>query len=369
MRIRIAVFVAIIQSILFLAHWFLYVTWISFWGKPDPAGIWKLQAAFALLSVSFVAATLSGLRYSHILVRQFYRIAAVWLGVLSFSFLAACSGWVLYAAALLGGLDFERRALAAVLFGLAILASLYGIVNAARIRVRRITVTLPNLPESWRGRVAALVSDVHLGNVRSGAFARHIVGMLGRLAPDVVLLAGDLFDGPAADLEGLAKPWAELRAPLGAYFVTGNHEEFSSRTKYLDAMKHSGVRILNNEKVTLDGMQIVGVQYGDSRDPERFRSLLRQAALDRGRASILLTHEPDRLPIAEQEGISLQLSGHTHGGQFFPFTWITGRIYGQYVYGLKRMGNLMVYTSCGAGTWGPPMRVGTKPEIVLIRFE
>ncbi len=267
------------------------------------------------------------------------------------------------------GLHFERRALAVVLFGLAILASLYGIVNAAWTRVNRITVKLPNLPESWRGRVAALVSDTHLGHVRSYGFVRHIVTILTRLRPDVVFISGDLYDGTAADLDRLAEPCAELSAPLGAYFVAGNHEEFSGHTKYLDAVRHSGVRIFSNEKVTLDCLQIVGVHHGDSTNAQRLRSILRQAVLDRGGASILLTHAPNRLPIAEEEGISLQLSGHTHGGQFFPFTWITSRVYGEYAYGLKRLGNLTVYTSSGAGTWGPPMRVGTKPEIVLIRFE
>jgi len=113
----------------------------------------------------------------------------------------------------------------------------------------------------------------------------------------------------------------------------------------------------------------VGVHFRDSTNDEHLRAILRRADVDRNRASILLTHAPDRVNIAEEEGISLQLSGHTHGGQFFPFTWITSRIYGKFVYGLQRLGTLLVYTSYGAGTWGPPFRLGTTPEIVLIQFE
>jgi predicted MPP superfamily phosphohydrolase len=368
-RARFVVFVAIIQSTLFLAHWFVYETWSDFWGTSDPPGISKLQVALALLSVSFVTASLLAFRYAHILVRLFYKISAAWLGVLSCCFFAACSCRILYDLVRLLGLHGDRRAFAVALFGLAILASLYGVVNAAWVRVKRITVKLPNLPESWRGRLAALVSDTHLGHVRGRGFVRRIVTMLMRLRPDIVFITGDLFDGTAADLRRLTEPWMELSAPLGAYFVTGNHEEFSDHTKYLDAVKRAGVRVLNNEKVTLDGLQVVGVHYRDSLDAQRFRSILRQAALDHDRASILLTHAPDRLPIAEEEGISLQLSGHTHGGQIFPFTWITSLLYGRYAYGLNRLGTLAVYTSSGAGTWGPPMRVGTRPEIVLIRFE
>ena len=369
MRARIAVFVAVVQSILFLAHWFVYKTWTDFWGVADPSGISRVQAALALLSVSFVAASLLAFRYSHLVVRLFYRTAAVGLGVLNFCFLAACCCWIVYPVAALSGLRWGRPAIATTLFGLAILASVYGIINGARIRVKRITVKLPHVPRSWRGRVAALVTDTHLGHVRAYGFMRRVVTLLQQLGPDVVFIAGDLYDGTKADLDWLVAPWKELSTPLGAYFVTGNHEEFSDRGKYLNAVKRSGIRVLNNEKETIDGLQIIGVHYRDSGNPERFRSILQRAGVDRSQANILLTHAPHGLPIAAEAGISLQLSGHTHGGQLFPFTWIASRLYGQYTYGLKQFEGMTVYTSSGAGTWGPPMRVGTHPEIVLIRFE
>ena len=368
-RVRIAVFVAVIQSILFLAHWFVYETWAGFLGVPDPSGISRVQAALALLSVSFVGASLLAFRYSHLAVRLVYRTAAVWLGVVNFCLWAACCCWVVYPVARLSRLPWGRPLIAVTLFGAAILASVYGIINGSWIRVRRITVKLPHTPQSWRGRVAALVSDTHLGHVRTYGFSRRIVTRLQRLQPDVVFIAGDLYDGTKADLDRLVAPWKELSTPFGAYFVTGNHEEFSDPAKYLQAVKRSGVCVLNNEKLTIDGLQIIGVNYRDSGNPERFRSILQRAALDRDRTSILLAHAPHGLAIAEEEGISLQLSGHTHGGQLFPFTWIASRLYGPYTYGLKRFGNMTVYTSSGAGTWGPPMRVGTQPEIVLIRFE
>jgi hypothetical protein len=256
-----------------------------------------------------------------------------------------------------------------VCFGLGLFAGVAAIVNAAWTRVVRVTVKLPNLPAAWRGRTAALVSDLHLGHVRNAGFLRRIVRKLSQLHPDVLFIPGDLYDGTAVDLARLAKPWAEFSAPLGAYFVTGNHEQFSSPSKYLDAVRQSGIRVLENEKIILDGLQIVGVHYHDSTNVERFRSILRQVDLDRNVASILLVHNPNRLPVAAEAAISLQLSGHTHRGQYFPFTAVVSRIYGKYAYGLNRFGDLAVYTSCGAGTWGPPMRLGSNPEIVLIQFE
>ena len=369
MRARLPIFVAVVQSILILTHLFLYETWTFFWGTMDSSTLIRLQATLALLSVSFVAASLLAFRYSNFLIRIVYTLSAIWLGLVNFFFLAACACWVVCVVPLLLGARMERRPLAVAFFGLALLTGIYGAVNASWTRVKRITVRLPNLPESWRGRTAALVSDLHLGHVRNRGFVRHIVRMLARLHPDAVFLTGDLYDGTAVNLDRLAQPWAEFSAPLGSYFVTGNHEEFSSPTKYLETVKRSGIRVLNNEKITLDGLQIVGVNYRDSVNVEEFRSILKRAALDRGVASILLVHIPNRLQVAEEAGFSLQLCGHTHRGQFFPFTLVVRRIYGQYAYGLNRFGGLTVYTSCGAGTWGPPFRVGSNPEIVLIRFE
>ena len=368
-RARIPIFVSVIQAFLFLVHLAVYATWTYFWGALDYSHAVGLRITLAILSVSFVAASLLAHRYFNPMIRAIYMIASVWLGLVSFFFLAACACWIVYGAPLLFGVHLEKRTIAAVCFGLGLLAGISAIVNAAWTRVVRVTVKLPNLPAAWRGRTAALVSDLHLGHVRNGGFLRRIVRKLSSWRPDVLFIPGDMYDGTAVDLERLAIPWAEFSAPLGSYFITGNHEEFTSPGKYLDAVRQAGIRVLENEKIVLDGLQIAGVDYRDSVNVERFRSILRQMELDRNVASILLVHNPNHLPVAAEAGISLQLSGHTHRGQYFPFTAIVSRIYGKYAYGLNRFGDLAIYTSCGAGTWGPPMRLGSNPEIVLIRFE
>jgi len=374
MRKRIIVFLLVVQSALFLGHWFVYETWTAF-ERPlgrmpgQMPGASALAIAFAVLSVTFTTATLLARRYSHPVVRFYYKLSAVWLGFFSFALLAACASWILYGVSALLRLHWQPQHIAFALFGFAIVAGAYGLLNSALTRVTRVTVKLPNLPAAWRGRVAAFVTDTHLGHVRGYDFAKHIVAMLARFQPDIILIGGDMYDGTAADARHLAEPLESLSPPLGTYFVAGNHEEFGECAEYLEAVRDSGVRVLDNEKVVVDGLQLVGVHHRDSVHPERFRAILRQAHLDPGSASILLTHSPNHLPIAAEEKIGLQLSGHTHAGQFFPFTWITSRIFGPFVYGLKRLGNLLVYTSSGAGTWGPPMRVCTIPEIALISFE
>ena len=127
--------------------------------------------------------------------------------------------------------------------------------------------------------------------------------------------------------------------------------------------------MLSNEKLEVDGLQIIGVPYRNATQHRQFASVLRGIRLDRDRASILLTHAPDHPEIAEAAGVSLQLSGHTHLGQFIPWSWMARRIYRRFVYGLSRIGKMQVFTSSGAGTWGPPLRLGSNPEIVVLEFE
>jgi uncharacterized protein len=178
-----------------------------------------------------------------------------------------------------------------------------------------------------------------------------------------------LYDGTAIDAALAAQPLSKLTAPHGVYFVAGNHEQFGDDSKYLQAVKAAGVRVLNNEKVEADGLQIIGVPYNHATRGEHLASALKSVSLDRERASILLVHAPDHPEVAEAAGVSLQLSGHTHLGQFIPWSWFARRIYRQFVYGLSRIGKMQVFTSSGAGTWGPPLRLGSNPEIVMLQFE
>lgn len=362
--------IVLIQCFLCFAHWFIFHTWMSFW-PLEPAGAHALAAALMVLSISFVAAALLGYRSSTLLVEIFYRIAAVWLGFLNFFFWAACLCWLvaLVGSVTTGGLHGDaRRVVAGILYGAAILTSLYGLANARRIRERRLMVQLEKLPATWRGRTALLISDIHLGHVNGAGFARRVAELAQHLNPDIVFIAGDLFDGSKADPDRLAGPLFTLAPPLGIYFCGGNHEDFGDADAYSAALSRGGMHVLQNRRVDVDGLRVIGVNYADTTYPMRLRSFLDGLHLDSGQASILLNHVPNRLPLVEHAGVSLQLSGHTHGGQMFPFTWITRRAFGKYTYGLQRFGKLQVLTSSGVGTWGPPMRVGTAPEVVLITF-
>jgi len=327
-----------------------------------------LKAAILALACSFVLGALLSFFFSGWLVTAIYRIAAIWLGFLNYLFFGACLSWLSWDVVKFSRLTIDRPTIAWICLALALAVGVYGIANARRIRVRRVSVELPALPVQWRARTALLASDLHLGHINGIGFSRRIAATIARLEPDVVFLAGDFFDGTKVNPARLAGPLKQIRPPFGMFFATGNHDEFGDTPHYLSALKGAGVRVLANEKAIVDGLQILGVVYHDTTYPIRMRTVLEAMQIDRGTASILINHVPNRLPIVEQAGVSLQLSGHTHGGQFAPFTWLTRRVFGKFTYGLNSFGKLQVYTSYGAGTWGPPMRVGTRAEVVLFRF-
>jgi predicted MPP superfamily phosphohydrolase len=369
MRPGLLAFLAIFQAILFAAHLFVYETWLHLWSPPAAANLIALRAVTVVLAVSFLAASLFTFKFWNLFTRIFYRASAVWLGVFNFLFLASIFSWLTVFSAGAIGLHPGPRTVVATWFVIGLAFAVWGLVNASLTRVSRIKVKLQNLPSSWRGRTAAMISDLHLGHVRGANFARNIVARVRQLRPEIVFLTGDLYDGSYADLDALASPLRALNPPLGGYFVAGNHEEILNLKGHLEAVRKTGLRLLNNEKIVVDGMQIIGVHHRDAAHPDRLNEVLSHAAIDREQASVLLVHAPDQLAVAERAGISLQLSGHTHRGQFFPWTWVTRKIYKEFVYGLQRFGKMLVYTSSGAGTWGPPLRVCSAPEIVLIQFE
>jgi predicted MPP superfamily phosphohydrolase len=351
---RFVLFISIVQSILFLGHWFFYRTLVRFFGVTSPAMLLTLKVVLGLLSVSLVLTSFFAFRYSNVLVRYLYTTAASWLGIFYLFILASALCWIFY------GIE--------ILIGFALVASLYAFINACTIRMTRISIQLPHLPEQWKGKTAVWVSDTHLGQVRGYGFAQQVATKIESLHPDIVFIGGDLYDGLAVDLDRIIKPFSRISAPYGTFFITGNHEEFYDNTPYLQAVRRAGIHVLDNEKVELDGLQIIGVDYKDSRREEQFRAILKEMNIDPQKPSILLKHAPLHLQVAREHRISFQLSGHTHQGQVFLFRWITSKVYRGYDYGLNWFGDLLVYTSSGAGTWGPPMRLDTKPEIVVIRF-
>ncbi len=362
-------FASIVQLALFIFHLFEYEVIVTVFNVTNPATLHTLQIALGLLSISFVPASLIENLHNNIFTRTLYRLAAVWLGFLNYLVITAMVFYIALAILLPFGWGMATvRLIGRALFAAAIVIALYGLYNARRIAVARLEVKSDKLPRSWRGRRAVWVSDLQLGQIYGRRFSERIAEKIRKLDPDILFVGGDLYDGVAIDLDDSIRSFAELKPSLGKYFILGNHEEFSDNAKYLEAVQRAGMRALVDESLEVDGIQLVGVDYKSTSKRASFRHILGELIRDKNKFYILLKHSPSYVDVAEQEGIGLMISGHTHQAQMWPYNYVTRLIYKGYDHGLHRVGQMLQYTSSGTGTWGPPLRVGTRSEIVLIDF-
>jgi uncharacterized protein len=366
-------------GILGLAH--LYVGWRLL---PDlPIGLGAQIAGALLLVASLVSAPL-GFFARNMKSREWGdRLAAACLflvGFFSSLFVAtllrdvALLFVVLWPATLPLGRILPITATLVV--ALAALATLVGLLNARRrARVVDVEVKLPNLPRALHGFTIAQISDVHVGPTIKRQYVEAIVDAVNSLKADVIAVTGDLVDGSVKDLASHTAPFARLSARHGAFFVTGNHEYYSGEPAWTAEFQRLGMHVLMNEHVVLmhQGSQVVLAGVADysahhfnptqRSDPQR---AIENAPAGAG-ARILLAHQPRSAPAAAAAGFDLQLSGHTHGGQFWPWNHFV-RLQQPFTAGLHRLNDLWVYISRGTGYWGPPKRLGAPSEITRLRL-
>jgi predicted MPP superfamily phosphohydrolase len=363
-------FLTVAMGVLFLAHFFFYFTVIRFFNITGKGYKRTIGGLLIFLSVSFILANFASHWHDDVFTRAFYFFGGFWLGLFLNLLMAAIAAWLIILIAWPMGLKPGRALIGGLFFVLAFAYSIYGVWNAFNPQVRNIQVTIRGLPEKWKGKTIVQLSDVHLGRIYRADFLAKIVARVNALHPDMVAITGDLFDGMDGELSDLTGPLSNLHAPYGVYFITGNHETYLGVDKALAVMKNTGVTVLNDEVRDLDGLQLAGISYpkrGVAKVPGRILKSL--AGYVPGKPTVLLYHAPVGINEARDAGVSLQLSGHTHKGQLFPFNFITGYLYKGYDYGLHSLGDYTIYTTDGTGTWGPPMRTGNTPEIAAIKLD
>lgn len=251
----------------------------------------------------------------------------------------------------------------------------YGLPVALSLpEVKRVRIGLRRLDPLAAGCRIALVSDIHLGPLLGRSFTQRVVDLVNAQQPDLVAIAGDLVDGSVAHLAEAAEPLRDLRSTHGTYFVTGNHEFYSGYSEWVDHVRTLGVRPLLNERTTIThnggSFELAGIidpnaeMEGDP-SPDLPKTL---RGWDRQRALVLLAHQPRPIDEAAEQGVDLQLSGHTHGGQIAPFNFLVKALEGT-TGGLSRVGQTQLYVTRGAGFWGPPVRVGAPPDIAVIELQ
>ena len=240
-------------------------------------------------------------------------------------------------------------------------------------RINRQRIELDRWPRGLDGFRIVQLSDVHLGTMLDERFAHFLVSAVNELAPDLIAITGDLVDGPVTRFGEAASPLAALSAPQGVFFVTGNHEYYSGANAWLDHIRTLGIQTLRNEHSTIElpggPFELAGVDdhrshlFGHGEDVPKA-----VGGCGANRAVVLLAHDPATFPAAVEEGVDLQLSGHTHGGQIWPFGLLVKLAVG-FVAGHYRRGSSQLLVSRGTGYWGPPMRVGAPAEITEITLQ
>lgn len=377
--LRVAVALTILGAVLTGLHRYFWARLVRDTALPAP---WATVGARGLVVLAvLVAVALLAQRGPRALAGPIAFVAYTWLGLAWFLFVGLLVGDVAKGALRVArpGLpvDPERRvAFARIVAGAAALVAgglgAAGVASvAARTRVARVRVALPKLGPGARYRIVQL-TDVHVGPTIGKGFIEAIVEEVNRLDADAVVITGDLVDGTVDRLREHVAPLAGLRSREGTFFVTGNHEYYSGADAWIAHLATLGVRVLANERVSLAGaaLDLAGVHDHASKSfPGHGEDVPKAlAGRDAARAVVLLAHQPKTVLEAARHGVDLQLSGHTHGGQLFPFAPLV-RLQQPYVSGLHVHEGTHLYVSNGTGYWGPPMRVGAPAEITLLQLE
>ncbi len=379
-------FLVIALTIVFSIHFYL---WVRLVRDTGVVGGWRLAATLGMVFMAIlIPLSLIFRRSIHnpTIGRILVWPAMNWLGVVFIFMLLLLvvdvGRVVAFIAARFGGAvatDPERRQFMARVFGGAVAAvgtalTAFALREAlSGLSVKEVKVALRRLPRSLDGLTIVQITDVHVGPTIGKDFVEEVVAKINALKPDVIAITGDLVDGSVDEIGAAVAPLANLKARFGVFFVTGNHEYYSGVTDWLPELARLGIRVLRNERVIIGegdaSFDLAGVDDWSSRGhaPGHDGPMLAQAleGRDPSRELVLLAHQPKQIHEAADLGVGLQLSGHTHGGQIWPWRYMV-LLQQPYVAGLAKEKDTQLYVSCGTGYWGPPMRIGAPPEITRI---
>jgi predicted MPP superfamily phosphohydrolase len=356
---------AVFQILFVLSSFIIYKIFIAAFGAIGLA----LFLILVVLSFIFFFAPICAMRYQNRFVHWFDFFGTYWLGFIGLVFCGCLIFLLIENIAVAFGWQIVLAEVGWILFFGVILIYVYGAWNARTIKITRVNIRIPHRPEWWRGKKIVFISDTHFGNEYGVRFAAKLIRKISSLAPQAVFIGGDFFDGVKCDPDALIKPFRGLQTPHGVYFVSGNHEYINDSELFFAAVRRAGIVILNNEKITIEGIDFLGVDFEDTEKRNDFEKIVTAMSIDPVKTNVLVKHIPDNLDVAERAGVSLELCGHTHHGQIFPVSILSRIVFKGYDYGLKQFGKMAVYTSSGAGASPVPLRIGTRSEIVLVEFE
>lgn len=353
-RTQMIIFLLVFVAIYFSLHSYVIVRLLHLAQIQTSYVTWIL-ITFATLS--FILATVLEKQIPNKFTRLVYIVAASWGGVIFIAFaLLLCAEIVLLF------FPLYNIILSKTVVTLTVLLTITSLINAQLIRIKKLQLPIKHIKKDLH---LVQLTDLHLGTVHTRAFLDKIVKRVNALKPELVVITGDLFDGSAPVTKETVLPINNIKAPV--YFVIGNHEIYDDLKRVLPVIATTKAKILRNQKANFKGLSIIGVDYDDEK--AFMPSILAKLKPSTKKANILLYHAPPRsLEDLEKNNISLHLAGHTHYGQIFPFNFLVRTAF-KYVGGLYSTETTKLYIAPGTGTWGPPMRLGSRSEITYITLK
>jgi len=364
-------FIIIFLLILLGSHFFIYFSFISFLGIIGNLKVW-LGIVLFVLPILFIVSSVIAHYYLNYLTRAIYFVAGLWLALALNLIASALIVWIVIGFSKIVDFNLNLKVLSWLGIVFSLVFVIYGIWNVYNVKIKNITVKIRDLPLEWQGKKAVQISDVHLGYIFGRNYLQFLVEKINKIDPDIVFITGDLFDAMDGALDEIVAPLNQLNSSDGVYFVTGNHESYLGVDKVFEALKKTRVKILDDDFVNVDGVQIAGLNFpgrgiSESRDfAEVFESW---SGFDSAKPVILLFHSPTQVADAQKLGVDLFLADIRNVGQLFPLGFVTNIVYKGFDYGLRENGDFSIYTSSGVGAWGPTVRTSKHSEIVIINFE
>lgn len=376
---QLIVFFLIVFLIYFLGN--AYIFFKGYNVIPAPRGNKILYTViFIVLAVTFIIAKVLESRHSSIFTDILNIIGGFWMGFMVYAFLflliADIAGLILRIPGTINSHNIHdyRKWSFLIISGISVILIAGGFINAIIPVIKNYNITINKPAGEIKTLRVAAVSDIHLGSIIRKRSIKKLSGMLEEMKPDVVFLLGDIVDGELGPVlrDDLLKYFSVPHTKDGLYAITGNHEFIGGAKRTIPYIESKGIRVLKDESILLPGgIQVIGRLDRDSfRFFNKERLSLEELTrdIDFSRPVILLDHQPLKLEESAKYGIDLQLSGHTHNGQFWPLNYFTRKIY-ELSYGYLKKGNTQIIVSSGYGLWGPRIRSGSRSEVLLINIE
>jgi uncharacterized protein len=365
-------------------HYFVYYSFVHFFSIRKRLHKLLVLGVVLFLGLSLIIESFLPHNSNTTLSNGLSFIFGVWLGLLSILLLSLILLWLWKWIYKKAKYRFSFFPITCFCFFAPVLIITYGVSQSFSPTINEVIIPVKNLPLYWKDKTIVHLADLHLRSNDQIAFVNKIASEIQNISPELVVITGDLIDRGNRNIQELLSPFKKIAAPI--LFTTGNHDRYLSSSQSLKDLGIDFITFLNDELYERENLQIIGLGYPSRSNNKNPTEILKnKISFDTSKPTILLYHTPTTIDsdnmgdryvspntdfsIVKNFGIDLQLSGHTHGGQFFPFSVITHFLYNGYSKGLHRDGDFSLFVSTGLGTWGPPVRTFVPPEIAVICLE